>query len=78
MRTAPKFTLSISKLDSGEVAILNQLTGGFASLKLKSMRKIKKAFSPWICSHEHLVFSKMSEAKTKELEAMLPKHRIAV
>lgn len=78
MRTAPKFILSKSKLLSEDFCIINQTTGEMASLKLKSMGKIKKRFKAHICDRKHLCFSFITPSMAIELESMLPKHRISL
>jgi len=69
------FSISISTINSKEVAIFSNANGDVVPLSRckvsKRLAKIKKLFKANLCSSEHFYFSYMSMDQTEQLKQLL-------
>lgn len=68
----PLFVVSISPAYEGEIAIINNRTGKFASKKLKPLSKIKKEFKSFITDDKTMLFRFLSQNHIEQIQSMLP------
>ncbi len=72
----PLFTLSISDLREGAVAVFNNRTGKFANKGLKPLKQLEKEFKIYFCDHNQMFFERVPKDRIKRMEELLPKTKL--